>query len=174
MKIDYFGAYYSITELYNGTEYPHLAGAPILYGQPRLHFIKCAEYTEEGIQKYVFYIRLAKDYLEHDKYGEFMCDMTTMSVDDQTNIINFLNGSEDLSVFHPVTQQILDYDMKNNIPLEDIIETRTGIMSKEFLGFVPNHVFMINPELSEITEEIYTDEQKNEIILKIPKFNSGD
>ncbi len=135
--MNYFGAYYTVTNTFNDpTDYRH--GQPILYGAPRLHYIKCSAD--------VYYVRLAKDYLEHDKQGEFMCDTTVWIADDEVNVLAFVNGG-DMPSFHPVSQMILGLDIEAGIDREDILELRAGIMMQYFLGFVPDHVFMVRPDL---------------------------
>lgn len=161
--ISYFGAYYHCPEIYVNPEDPndYRNGQPILHGAPRLHYIKCAHD--------VYYVRLAKDYLAHDKHGEFACDATVWSADDETAALSFVNGNDDMSHFHPITQTILQADLSANIPREDILEERAGIMVQTFLGFVASHVFMIRPDLGGF-DEIETEGE----ILKIPRFNKGN
>ena len=78
-----------------------------------------------------------------------------------------LNG--DKSKFHPVTQQIIFMDEAQGLDREQIIERRAGIMTSEFLGFVPEHVFMIRPELSGY-DEIDIDGET----INIPRFKPGN
>ena len=143
MKHDYvaFGAYYVIMETFNDTtDYRH--GQPILYGSPRLHYIQCAP----G----VFYIRLAKDpqekLLDIDKQGEFLCDFRLDSADGQTLATTYMLTG-DTSGLHPVTRQIIAMDESEGLDREQIITRRAGIMTSEFMGFVPAHVFMVRPDL---------------------------
>lgn len=137
-SISYFGAYYHCPEIFQGEPGDYRNGQPILHGAPRLHYIKCSDD--------VYYVRLAKDYI-YDPKGEFMCDTTVWTADDETNALEFVNGG-DLSAFHPVTQAILAADLEAGIDREDILEGRAGIMMKSFLGFVPDHVFMVRPDLA--------------------------
>lgn len=157
-----FGAFYSVTETFNDlADFRH--GQPILYGAPRLHAIECAP----G----VYYIRLAKDpegkLLDIDRKGEFICDFTLMSADSQALALNYMQTG-DISGFHPVTQMILSVDELNGLDRETIIETRAGIMSAEFLGFVPTHVFMVRPELAG-SDSIEVDGET----VEVPRFNPG-
>lgn len=157
-----FGAYYRISAIYdNPGDYFH--GFPILYGSPRLHYIKCAP----G----VYYIRLAKDLGEKlfdiDTKGEFLCDFSLGSVDEQSLAIAYLTTGEK-SGLHPVVQQIITMDEANGLDHEQVLNLRAGIMSKEFLGFVPTHVFMVMPELSD-TDVVETEDGP----IEIPRFNGG-
>ena len=133
----YFGAYYRCPATFQGEAGDYRHGQPLLYGAPRLHYIKCSPD--------VYYIRLAKDFI-FDPHGEFICDTTVWTADDETNALAFVNGG-DLSAFHPVTQMILTADLETGLDREDILESRAGIMMRTFLGFVPNHVFMVRPDL---------------------------
>ena len=144
MRHDYqhFGAYYAIDQtLDKPGDYLH--GAPILYGSPRLHYIQCAPN--------VYYIRLAKDpaekLLDIDTKGEFLCDFRLDSADGQTLALTYMLTG-DTSGFHPVTQQIIAQDEAEGLDREQIIERRAGIMTAEFLGFTPQHVFLVRPELA--------------------------
>ena len=158
-SISYFGAYYSCPNVFQGEAGDYRNGQPILHGAARLHYIKCSDD--------VYYVRLAKDYLEHDKQGEFMCDATVWTEDDETNALAFVNGAE-LDSFHPVTQAILAADLETGLDREDILETRAGIMMQSFLGFVPAHVFMQRPELSGTTV-VETEDGP----VQINNFNTG-
>ena len=157
--IDYFGAYYHCPNVFQGEAGDYRNGQPIMHGAPRLHYIKCAND--------VYYIRLAKDYLEYDIHGEFACDTTVWTSDDETNALNFVNGGN-LAAFHPVTQIILDGDLEAGIDREDIIEARAGIMMQSFLGFVPQHVFMVRPEFAG-SMTIETEEGP----VQVSNFNPG-
>ena len=164
MKHDYshFGAYYVITEIFNGSaDYRH--GQPVLYGSPRLHYIRCSED--------VFYIRLAKDLqealLDIDKAGEFLCDFRLDSADGQTLAMTYMLTG-DTSGFHPVTQQLSAQDEAAGLDREQVIERRAGIMTAEFLGFVPNHVFMVRPDLAG-ADEIEVEGET----VSVPRFNGG-
>lgn len=164
MRHDYqsFGAYYRITSTYDKPgDYFH--GFPILYGSPKLHHIKCAE----GVH----YIRLAKDLDEKlfdiDVKGEFLCDFFPLSVDGQSLAISYLSTG-DKSGLHPVVQQIITMDEAVGLDREQVISTRAGIMSKEFLGFVPAHVFMVMPELAG-TDTVETEDGP----VEVPRFNGG-
>ena len=165
MMHDYshFGAYYTVTETFNDPS-DYRRGQPILYGSPRLHYIKCSDD--------VYYIRLAKDpeekLLDIDTKGEFLCDFRLDAVDGQSLALTYmLTGNKD--DFHPVTKQIVEMDEGSGLSLEDIINNRAGIMSKEFLGFVPEHVFMVRPDLNGFNEIEVEGE-----LIKTPKFNSGN
>ena len=144
MRHDYqhFGAYYAIASTLDKTG-DYLHGAPILYGSQRLHYIQCAP----G----VYYIRLAKDpaeaLLDIDKAGEFLCDFRLDSADGQTLAMTYMLTG-DTSGMHPVTQAIIAQDEAAGLEREDIIERRAGIMTAEFLGFTPAHVFMVRPDLA--------------------------
>lgn len=157
--ISYFGAYYHCHSIFQGEPGDYRNGQPILHGTPRLHYIKC---TDD-----VYYVRLAKDYLEHDKHGEFICDSTVWSTDDETNALNFVNGGE-LDAFHPVTQMILAADLEAGLEREDILELRAGIMMQSFLGFVPQHVFTVRPELAG-ADSLETEDG----FIQVNKFNPG-
>ena len=164
MKHDYqpFGAYYAIdSTLDKPGDYFH--GAPILYGSPRLHHIQCAP----G----VWYIRLAKDeqerLLDVDNGGEFLCDFTLESADHQTLAMAYMMAG-DVSGFHPVTQMIVQADESFGLDREQVIERRAGIMTSEFLGFVPAHVFLVRPELAG-SDEIEVDGET----MEIPRFRAG-
>jgi len=164
MRHDYqhFGAYYTITTIFNDpTDYRH--NQPILYGSPRLHYIKCA--------LDVYYIRLAKDpeekLLDIDLKGEYLCDFQLDSVDGQTLALTYLLTG-DKSGLHPVTQQTLEMDEAQGLDREHVINLRAGILSAEFLGFVPAHVFMVRPELIGSDEVVVEGE-----IINIPRFNGG-
>lgn len=162
--IDYFGAYYHCPETFTNPDdlNDYRNGQPILNGTPRLHYIKCAND--------VFYVRLAKDYLEHDKNGEFACDTTVWTADDETNAIAFVNANSDLSAFHPVTQDILQRDLDANIPREDILESRAGIMMQPFLGFVAAHVFMVRPDLQGTDQITVTTLEGTTETVEVPRF----
>lgn len=164
MRHDYrpFGAYYAIAEtLDKPGDYLH--GAPILYGSPRLHYIQCAP----G----VYYIRLAKDdaerLLDIDKSGEFICDFRLDSADGQTLALTYMLAG-DTSGFHPVTQQIVAADEDAGLDREQVIERRAGIMTAEFLGFVPEHVFTVRPELAG-ADEVVVDGA----MVSVPRFRPG-
>lgn len=158
----HFGAYYAIAETLNAPD-DYLHGAPILYGSPRLHAIQCAP----G----VYYIRLAKDpaeaLLDIDKAGEFLCDFRLDSTDGQTLALGYMLTG-DTSGFHPVTQQIIAMDEAAGLDREQIIERRAGIMSAEFLGFVPDHVFMVRPELAG-SDSVEVEGET----IEVPRFNPG-
>ena len=164
MKHDYqhFGAYYTTTKTFNDpADYRH--GQPVLYGAPRLHYIRCSED--------VFYIRLAKDTMERlldvDRYGEFLCDFRLDSADYQTlSLAYMLTG--DVSGLHPVTQAIIAMDEATGLDREQVIERRAGIMTAEFLGFTPNHVFTVRPDLAGADED-FVDGQ----IVEVPRFRVG-
>ena len=158
----HFGAYYAITETFNDpADYRHRQ--PVLYGSPRLHYIRCSED--------VFYIRLAKDpqeaLLDIDKFGEFICDFRLDSADGQTLALTYMLTG-DTSGFHPVTQQIIEQDEADGLTREQIIERRAGIMTSEFLGFVPAHVFMVRPELA-LSDEIEVEGE----MVSVPRFQPG-
>jgi len=164
MMHDYqpFGAYYTITETFNDpSDYRH--GQPILYGSPRLHYIRCSQD--------VFYIRLAKDpaeaLLDIDKAGEFLCDFRLDSADGQALALTYMLTG-DKSGFHPVTQAAIAADEAEGFDREAVIERRAGIMSTEFLGFCPQHVFDVLPELA-LFDEIETEDE----IINIPRFDGG-
>lgn len=164
MRHDYqhFGAYYAIAStLDKPGDYSH--GAPILYGSPRLHAIQCAP----G----VWYIRLAKDeqeaLLDIDKAGEFICDFRLDSADDQTLALLYMQTG-DTSGFHPVTQAFIAMDEAEGLDREQVIERRAGIMSAEFLGFVPAHVFAVRPELAG-SDIIEVDGE----VVSVPRFRPG-
>lgn len=164
MRHDYqhFGGYYVITEVFNDpTDYRH--GQPVLYGSPRLHYIRCSED--------VFYIRLAKDAMERlldiDKSGEFICDFRLDSADGQTLALTYMLTG-DKSGFHPVTQALIAQDEAAGLDREQVIERRAGIMTAEFLGFVPEHVFMVRPDLAGADED-FVDGQ----IVEVPRFRAG-
>ena len=164
MRHDYshFGAYYAITETLNDpTDYRH--GQPVLYGSPRLHYIRCSED--------VFYIRLAKDPLEKlldiDKQGEFLCDFRLDSADGQTLALTYMLTG-DTTGFHPVTQAIVAMDEAEGLEREDIIEHRAGIMTVEFLGFTSAHVFMARPDLAG-ADEIKVEGE----VVSVPRFKAG-
>ena len=156
--IDFFGAYYSIINTFDDpTDYRH--GQPTLYGAPRLHYIQCAPD--------VYYIRLAKDEMENDTQAEFVCDMTLWSADNQPAAYQYMMTG-DKSELHPVTQAIIAQDEVSGIDTEDIVEMRAGIMTTEFLGFVPGHVFMVRPELAGNNEI----EMEGETVI-VPRFAPG-
>ena len=164
MRHDYshFGAYYAITETFDDpSDYRH--GQPVLYGSPRLHYIRCSQD--------VFYIRLAKDLTEKlldiDHHGEFLCDFRLDSTDGQTLALGYMLTG-DTSGFHPVTQAIIAADEAAGLDREQIIERRAGIMSAEFLGFTPQHVFEMRPDLAG-ADEVVVDGQ----IVDIPRFRPG-
>lgn len=157
-SISYFGAYYSCPNVFQGEAGDYRNGQPILHGAPRLHYIKCSDD--------VYYVRVAKDYI-YDPKGEFICDTTIWAADDETNALAFVNGG-DLTSFHPVTQIILSMDIEAGIDREDILEMRAGIMMQSFLGFVPDHVFMVRPELA-IPDIINIDGED----VEISRFSPG-
>ena len=74
----------------------------------------------------------------------------------------------DKSGLHPVTQAIIAHDEAAWIDTEDIVEMRAGIMTTEFLGFVPEHVFMVRPDLAG-SDEI---EMEGETVV-VPRFAPG-
>ena len=165
MRHDYqhFGAYYAITETFDDpADYRH--GQPVLYGSPRLHYIRCSED--------VFYIRLAKDLqealLDIDKAGEFLCDFRLDSADGQTLALTYMLTG-DTSGFHPITQAIIAQDETDGLDREQIIERRAGIMTAEFLGFVPAHVFEVRPELAG-ADEIVVDGES----VSVPRLHAGN
>jgi len=165
-QIDYqhFGAFYSITETFQGEPNDWRNGQPILYGAPRMHYIKCCE----G----VYYIRLAKDLqdklLSVDTQGEFLCDFTLASADSQAIAMQYMQ-SGDKSAMHPVTQMILAMDETDDAPdYEEILTRRGGITTAEFLGFVPAHVFMVRPELAGVTVTEFDGE-----MIEVPVFDGG-
>lgn len=163
LDYSYFGAFYSITETFNGEPGDWRNGQPILYGAPRMHFIKCTDDT--------YYIRLAKDpedkLLDIDTRGEYLCDFTLASLESQTLAMQYMQTG-DKAGFHPVTQAILAADEQSSQDYADIAERRGGIMTVEFLGFVPAHVFMIRPELAGF-DEIDVDGET----VSVPRFSPG-
>ena len=164
-QIDYqhFGAFYSITDVFQGEPGDWRNGQPILYGAPRMHFIKCCE----G----VYYIRLAKDLqdklLTTDTNGEFLCDFTLASADSQAIAMSYMMVG-DKSGLHPVTQAIVGMDEYNEMGREDVLTLRGGIMTAEFMGFVPAHVFMVRPDLAGSDET----EVEGETVM-VPRFDGG-
>ena len=165
MRHDYqhFGAYYAITEVFNDpTDYRH--GQPVLYGSPRLHYISCSED--------VFYIRLAKDpakaLLDIDTKGEFLCDFRLDSADGQTLALCYMLTG-DTSGMHPVTQMIVAMDELEGLTREQVIERRAGIMTSEFLGFIPEHVFMVRSDLAG-SDSVEMDGE----VVDTPRFRPGN
>lgn len=165
MRHDYgpFGAYYAIAStLDKPGDYFH--GAPILYGSPRLHHIQCAP----G----VYYIRLAKDpaeaLLEIDTKGEFLCDFRLDSADGQTLALGYMLTG-DTSGMRSVTQMIVAMDELEGLTREQVIERRAGIMTAEFLGFVPAHVFMVLPDLAG-SDSVEMDGE----VVDTPRFRPGN
>lgn len=77
--------------------------------------------------------------------------------------------SGDKSGLHPVTQAIITQDEVSGIDTEDIVEMRAGIMTMEFLGFVPSHAFMVRPELAG-SDEIEVEGE----IVSVPRFSPGN
>jgi len=165
ISYQHFGAYYKIDTVFNNNDDPndYRNGQPVLYGAPRMHYIKC---TDD-----VYYIRLAKDLddklLTVDTKGEFLCDFTVFSADNQSTAIAYMLTG-DTSGFHPVTQQIIAMDEAEGLDREHVIERRAGIMSAEFLGFVPEHVFMVRPELAG-SDEIEVEGET----VEAPRFRPG-
>lgn len=159
---NYFGAYYAIGQTLN-KEGDYFHGFPVLYGSPRLHYIKCAHD--------VYYIRLAKDpqekLLDIDTKGEFLCDFRLDSADGQTLALGYMLTG-DTSGLHPVTQQIIAMDEVEGLDREHVIERRAGIMTAEFLGFTPDHVFMVRPDLAG-ADEIEVEGET----VSVPRFNGG-
>ena len=165
MRHDYqhFGAYYAITEVFNDpTDYRH--GQPVLYGSPRLHYIRCSQD--------VFYIRLAKDFaealLDIDTHGEFLCDFRLDSADGKTLALAYMLTG-DTSGMHPVTQAIIAMDEAEGLDREAIIEKRAGIMPAEFMGFIPEHVFMVRPDLAG-SDSVEMDGE----VVDTPRFRPGN
>ena len=165
MRHDYqhFGAYYAVTETFNApADYRH--GQPILYGSPRLHYIQCAP----G----VFYIRLAKDpadaLLDIDTKGEFLCDCRLDSADGQILALTYMLTG-DTGGFHPVTQALIAQDEADGLDREQIIERRAGIMTAEFLGFTPQHVFMVRPDLAG-EDDVEVEGE----VVSVPRFKAGN
>lgn len=159
----YFGGYYTVTEVFNdSTDYRH--GQPVLYGSPRLHYIRCSED--------VFYIRLAKDpeekLLDIDKAGEFLCDFRLDSADGQTLALTYMLTG-DVSGLHPVTQSIIAMDEAAGLDREQVIDRRAGIMTAEFLGFIPAHVFLVLPDLAG-SDSVEMDGE----VLDTPRFRPGN
>lgn len=165
MKHDYqpFGGYYKIAETFHGESGDYRNDQPILYGSPRLHYIQCAAD--------VYYIRLAKDLqgklFDIDLQGEFICDFRLDAADDQPAAMEYLTTGNK-SGFHPVTQQIIADDEAQDMDREQIFELRAGIMSVEFLGFVPDHVFMVRPELAR-SDEVESEDG----VVSVSRFNPG-
>lgn len=164
MRHDYqpFGAFYAIASTLNKPD-DYFHGFPILYGSARLHSIQCAP----G----VWYVRLAKDeaeaLLDIDKAGEFLCDFTLDSADKQVAAFTYM-ATGDTSGFHPVTQQIIAMDEYNELGREEIIERRAGIMTSEFLGFTPEHVLLVLPDLAG-SDSIEVDGE----MVSVPRFSPG-
>lgn len=166
-QLDYqfFGAYYSIAETFTNPDDPNdwRNGQPILYGAPRMHYIKCCE----GL----YYIRLAKDLsdalLNIDTKGEFLCDFTLVSLESQELAIDYMSTGNKTGM-HPVTQAILTMDEQHTQDYAEILELRGGITTVEFLGFTPQHVFMVKPELA-IEDDVEVDGE----IYKVSRFNPG-
>lgn len=158
-----FGAYYRIAATFSGEPEDYRNGQPILYGSPRLHYIRCADD--------VHYVRLAKDpdgkLFDIDLHGEFLCDFRLDAADEQPAAMAYLSTG-DKSGFHPVTEQIISSDESQGMNREQILEQRAGIMSVEFLGFVPDHVFMVRPELAG-SDVVATDDG----VFLAPRFNPG-
>ena len=154
----YFGAYYHCPATFQDEAGDYRNGQPILHGAPRLHYIKCSDD--------VYYVRLAKDFI-FDPKGEFICDTTVWTADDETNALAFVNGGT-FEAFHPVTQAILASDLEAGIEREDTLEARAGIMMQAFLGFVPAHVFLVLPSLAE-SDSVEVDDET----VEVPRFNPG-
>ena len=165
ISYQHFGAYYKIDTVFNNPDdlNDYRNGQPVLYGAPRMHYIKC---TDD-----VYYIRLAKDLddklLTIDAKGEFLCDLTLSSADNQALAFAYMmNG--DKNGLHPVTQMIISMDEASGMETEDVVTLRGGIMTSEFLGFVPAHVFLVRPELAG-SDEIEVEGE----IVEIPRFRAG-
>jgi len=92
-----------------------------------------------------------------DLKGEFLCDFRLDSADGQTLALTYMLTG-DKSGFHPVTQAIIAADEADGLDREQIIERRAGIMTSEFIGFTPAHVFMVRPDLA-LSDEIEVDGQ---------------
>lgn len=158
-----FGAFYLVTQTFQGEENDIRNGQPILYGSPRMHYIQCAPD--------VYYIRLAKDtdeqLLDVDLKGEFLCDFRLDSVDEQSLAITYLLTGSTAGMYQ-VTRQIVAMDEAQGLEREQVLNLRAGIMSTEFLGFIPAHVFLVRPELAG-SDEIEVEGA----IVSVPRFNGG-
>ena len=165
ISYQHFGAYYKIDTVFTNPDDPndYRNGQPVLYGAPRMHYIK---YTDD-----VYYIRLAKDLddklITIDTKGEFLCDFTVFSADNQAAALAYMLTG-DTSGLHPVTQMIVAGDEAFGLSREQVIERRAGIMTSEFLGFTPAHVFMVKPELAG-SDEIEVEGE----VVEIPRFRPG-
>ena len=73
------------------------------------------------------------------------------------------------SDLHPITQSIIALDEDMGLSREEILERRAGIMTKEFLGFIPEHVFMVYPKLA-LFDRIEIEGK----IIEIPRFRPGN
>lgn len=165
ISYQHFGAYYKIGTVFANHDDPndYRNGQPVLYDAPRMHYIKC---TDD-----VYYIRLAKDLedklLTIDTNGEFLCDLTLSSADNQALAFAYMmNGDKD--GLHPVTQMIIAMDEASGMETEDVVTLRGGIMTAEFLGFVPEHVFMQRPELAG-SDEVEVEGE----VHSVPRFRAG-
>lgn len=153
---DYFGAFYS-TPAHDDD------GLPILWGAARQH--------SEQRNAPVSYVRLAFEIPSQlntdDQAGEFIADMTVWSADGQKNMLAFV-ATGDVSSFHPVTQAMIAQDLAHGLTREEIVDKRALIMSPEFLGFCPQHVFMVRPELAG-SDEIEVDGET----VSVPRWRPG-
>lgn len=102
-----------------------------------------------------------------DLQGEFLCDFRLDAADQQLAATAYLM-SGNKSGLHPAAQQIITADEAQGLDREQILERRAGIMSTEFLGFVPDHVFMVRPEFAGSDEVVIEDG-----VVFVPRFNPG-
>ena len=58
-------------------------------------------------------------------------------------------GSPDFSLIHPVAALLVGQDLADGLAPEDIVEKRAAVLVSEFLGFSPEHVALVKPELFE-------------------------
>lgn len=154
---DYFGAFYST--LTHDDD-----GLPILWGAARQH--------SEQRNAPVSYVRLAFEIPPqlntNDPSGEFVADMTVWSADTQQSMLAFV-ATGDVTSFHPVTQAMIAQDEADGLTREQVIERRAGIMTAEFLGFVPAQVFEVRPELAGADEVVVDGET-----VSVPRFRPGN
>ena len=140
-QFDLFDAYYKITEVSNNM--------PVLFGSTKECAICVYENRLEGWS--IWLIRMAKDLLETDIKASIMADFSLPFVDDDNNVSAakslIYDETPDLSSLHPIAQYLIGEDLEAGMGPEDILEKRGAILVREFLGFTPDHVAIVYPDL---------------------------
>lgn len=133
--IDTFDAFYEISSWSE-------RGWPILFGRERMHFHKCSERCA--------LVRMDILGEVDDKVGELVCDFDPFysGVENVGGLLLLAiePTKERLESFHPKAVEKVLGDLAEGLSIEEVIEKRAALLTKEFLGFTVEDVSGVRPE----------------------------